>query len=111
METLKDLQSQQIKVRCDIAELYGELLKLTPPSRKIVNAAHDWSLRNIEALVQDLLVNIPNHVPPKNPYSEPFLLSGINPQELQYVIQSLVERLSTHSQLSTRIEQVGKGVA
>jgi len=94
-----------------ISTLYGTLLQLTPPSRPVLNAAHDWTLRHIESLVHDILVNIPNKLPPSNPYTEHILLSGIKADELNEIISSLVEELHRHSSVGTRIEQVAKGVA
>lgn len=111
MERLQDLQRQQIKARCDIARLYCELLELTPVSRSTVNAAHEWSLRHIESLVNDLIFNIPNQQPATNIYSEHFLLSGVNPNDLSNILEGLVETLHNHTELGVRIEQVGKGVA
>ena len=111
MERLQDLQQQQVRARCDIARLYCELLELTPVSRTIMNAAHEWSLRHIESLVNDLIFNIPNQQPATNTYSEHFLMSGINPADLNTILEGLVETLHNHSELGLRIEQVGKGVA
>lgn len=109
-ETVVDLQAEQVRIRCDIAALYSELLQITPPSRKIVNAAHDWSMRNIETLVKDLIINIPNQLQQQNPYSQWFLMSGANLQEMNSILERLVEAMDAHSAISTKIEQFGKGV-
>lgn len=100
-----------IVVRCHISHLYSELLQIAPPSRKLVNAAHEWTLRHIETLVTDILVNLPNEKPTANPYTEYFLQPGVNVQELQTILESLEDSLHTHSTLGTKIEQVAKGVA
>lgn len=83
---------------------------MTPPNKKIVNAAHDWSLRNIETIVDDIVANIPNQRPAKNPYSQYFLTSGLDPGELSMVVRDLIEAMEQHSAISTRIEQHGKGL-
>lgn len=109
-ETVADLQSEQIKIRCEIAKLYSDLLLITPPSRKIVNAAHDWSMRNIETLVKDLIFNIPNQLSQENPYSQWFLLSGANLEAVNTVLERLIAAIQDHGAISTKIEQFGKGV-
>lgn len=111
METLSDLQREQIRVRCEIANLYGRLLQLANPSKKLLNAAHEWGLRHIESLVNDILFNVPQHKTPANPYTEYFLLAGVSNEDMNFLIGSLVETLHAHSVLGTKIEQVAKGVA
>lgn len=111
METLADLQREQIQSRCLIATLYADLLQLMPPSREILNAAHVWTMRHIETLVNDILVNIPNNKAPINPYTEPILLSGIKADDLNKIVLALVEAMQKHKGYQDRIEQVAKGVA
>lgn len=108
--TLQELLAEQINTRCDISKLYADLLRLAPASPKFVSAAHDWSLRNIDTLVRDLVLHFPNRMPPANPYSQYFLMAGISPTALGSVLDELVAALHEHSALSTRIEQYGKGV-
>lgn len=111
MSTIDDLRREMIAERCNIAHLYSELLQIAPTSRKLVNAAHDWTLKHIESLVNDISVNLPQRKPLENHYTEYFLSPTMDLQELNDLITSLEDSLHKHSSLGTKIEQVAKGVA
>lgn len=100
---LTALYAEQISVRVGITRLYSQLLtSIIVPNTKVVCAAHEWSITNIRSLTNDLINGTQT-----NAYSVAFQpVSKDNGQ----VLEELDALLKRHKEVSTRIEQFGKGV-
>lgn len=107
---MRTMLKEQINLRCRIADLYGELLDAVSPSPQVVNASHNWNLAHIEAVCQDLRVNLPNHHHPVSIYSKYFVDGEYDPKKIDDITLKLLEALAQHQEISNQIDQYGKGL-
>lgn len=107
---MQKMLKSQIRTRTEIAHLYGVLLDATPPTPQVVNASHNWNLAHIEAVTSDLRVNLPNNLPPLSIYSKYFVDAGLDPRKIDEITEKLISAIAKHREITTKIEQYGKGV-
>ena len=104
----RELYKQQIAARCKISALYGDLLlSQESPDLRLACASHDWTLRSIQSIADDLAARLPRGKECTNPYSQYITTSS---KTTMAIVTELLSVIKYHAEVSTRLEQFGKGV-